>query len=42
MALLDADSEDRLAWVLFSEIDGGIHLLEGEGVQLFMGKKPTC
>jgi hypothetical protein len=31
------DNEDSLAWVLFAEIDGGVHLLEGHGLELFMG-----
>jgi hypothetical protein len=37
MSLLGCDDEDGLAWVLFAEIDGGVHLLDGEGIQLFIG-----
>lgn len=38
-ALTGANNEDTLAWQLFSEIDGGVHLEDGEGLTVFMGEE---
>jgi hypothetical protein len=38
-ALTGAEDEDTLAWQLFSEIDGAVHLEEGLGLTVFMGQE---